>query len=304
VTPRPGPGDLTIVAVALLAISGYALAAGSHAPTSGLVLVAVVCLSLLVVGIAGPVVALHGVEVSARTTSDALVGDRTVVQCRLHGRCRRVEIRVLDPPGPFQRAVAPGDAEIEHVAARRGVFGAVRVELRTATPLGVFMRRRLRVVPLPAPIHVGPRPVAVPAPPRAHELEGDGLPTRPAWHEGTQFRSVREYQAGDSMRLVHWPTTARARRMAVRETDPPVEATVAIRAELDGAGAEETAARAAGLALAALADGHRVLLLTCERRGPVAGEVRGARDVSRRLARAVSGPTPPVPAGWRREVLA
>jgi hypothetical protein len=52
-----------------------------------------------------------------------------------------------------------------------------------------------------------------------------------------------------------------------------------------------------------LAAGARLLLATSERGGPVLAEVEGTLDLSRRLARAVSGPPPRPPAGWSVEVV-
>jgi len=39
-------------------------------------------------------------------------------------------------------------------------------------------------------------------------------------HEGDEIRSVREYQPGDSPRLIHWKTSARMGKLYVREIEP------------------------------------------------------------------------------------
>ena len=61
---------------------------------------------------------------------------------------------------------------------------------------------------------------------------------------------------------------------------------------------EHAAARAAGAAELALAQGARVVLCTVEGPGPVVDEVADLLGVRRRLALAVDGPPPAAPDGW------
>jgi uncharacterized protein (DUF58 family) len=114
-------------------------------------------------------------------------------------------------------------------------------------------------------------------------------------------RGVREYVDGDPIRLVHWPATARTGSVMVRELERPRRTrlllVVDLRADGPDAGTdiEIAASRAAGYALAALADGTLVELATVETDGPRTGPVRSAVEVGRRLARAVPGRPVPGP---------
>src|SRR6185369_96845 len=90
---------------------------------------------------------------------DATVGDRISLAVTITGRVSRLEVRLLDPPGEWRRTVAPAHGELVHIAARRGVFRIVRVEVRSGGPLGIFLRRRTVWVRLAVPVSVGPRPV-------------------------------------------------------------------------------------------------------------------------------------------------
>ena len=86
----------------------------------------------------------------------------------------------------------------------------------------------------------------------------------------------------------------------VKELEAPVAPVLCIAVDLrrgDDAAVEDAASRAAGLALAAIAAGVPVTLLTAEATGPRSGPVSSAGDVNRRLARAVPGALPAPPRG-------
>ncbi len=106
-----------------------------------------------------------------------------------------------------------------HVAPnRRGVYHFGPARLVTTDPLGLF------TFVLPAPgtmteIVVHPTPIpAVDTVYGGSGLQGlresDGKTLR---GDGMDFHGVREYRAGDALRRVHWPTTARTGALAVVE---------------------------------------------------------------------------------------
>jgi uncharacterized protein (DUF58 family) len=223
---------------------------------------------------------------------------------RVNGRASRLDLRVLDPVGSWWRTSAPATGRIPHTAARRGVFGAIRVQLRTAMPLGVFVRMRTMRVQLEAPITVAPRPAA--AHPVLQPIPTDVVATAAAaLHRGggDTVRSVRPYVSGDPARLVHWPTSARRGTLVVREHQPPTALGVALVVDLRGAEPEIAASRAAGIGQATLRAGGIVMCCTCEDDGPVIGLVSDPRDLGRRLARAVAGPPGDAPPGWPVETV-
>lgn len=264
-------------------------------------LVVLVCgiLAVLVVAAALPAAGLAGVELSVRAPRDATVGREAPLELSVR-RGRGLRLRVVDPPGDWLAADAPAGGRVLVRPARRGVFGAVEVDVATAAPLGlVWWRRRARVA-LPRPLEVGPRPLEVALTttvPAAVTGTGATLRRRAGYES---VRSVREYAPGDPVRLVHWPATARWAELMVKELETSDSPLLVMVVDLRGPehAAELAASRAAGLAGAALQAGLKVSMLTAERAGPVAGEVAGAVEVGRRLARAVAGapaetPMPP-----------
>jgi uncharacterized protein (DUF58 family) len=290
----------------MLLLGVYSLAVGAQGEHDGLVAVSAFAFAVLAVGIVWPFVSLRSIAVDVSGPRDATVGDRVTLALKISGRVSRLEVRLLDPPGEWRRTVAPGGGELVHVAARRGVFRVVRIEVRSGGPLGVFLRRRTLWVRLPVPVTVGPRPEAVLYHPQALPVGvATAFASRPA-SGGDSVRAVRPYSPGDAARLVHWPTTARTGELAVRELEPPAVMGVAIIADLRGPedAGDRAASRAAGLGRAALRAGAHVLLLTTEPSGPVVAPVGTPRDLGRRLARATTGEPPPAPDGWPTVTIA
>ncbi|HAJ38077.1 MAG TPA: hypothetical protein DCL15_20590 [Chloroflexi bacterium] len=127
--------------------------------------------------------------------------------------------------------------------ARRGVFRLGPHHLELGDPFGLF--RAAQTTDEFETVLIYPRVVQLPevALPRggadAHARRRRSmLGTRPA-------ASVRDYIAGDSMRLVHWPTTAHRGRLTVKELEQEPSGDVWLVLDLDaavqqGAGAEGT----------------------------------------------------------------
>jgi uncharacterized protein (DUF58 family) len=296
-----GPGDLTITAVVLFALGTYGVAAGSVTGEERAVAVGVFAFTLFAVGVVWPIITLAHVKISVSAPADATVGDEVPLRIRIDGRASRVEVRVLDPVGQWWTTGVPTDGVLPHRAVRRGVFPYVRVQLRTAAPLGVFLRTRQARVQLRTPVAVAPRPLAAgamsePIPPR-FDVSTERSAAGPG---GDVVRAVRPYVPGDPARLVHWPTSARRGGLAVREHDPVGAEGVALVVDLTGpaVAADAAAGRAAGIGRSVLARGGRVLLCTCETFGPRAEEVSDARELGRRLAYAVGGAPAEPPAAW------
>ncbi len=313
------PGEFGLVAVLAAGLGLYSVASGVEADRAPLVVVGAAAWAVLAVGIVWPIIALRRVSVTARAAHDTVVGDLVEVSIDVAVR-GAAQVRTLDPPSPWHYVVGPTEGVIRHTASRRGVFTALRVEVRSGAPLGVFIRRRVITVPLGAPLAVAPRPVRMTWRPQVIPVDA----TRDA-HQvaprlgGDAVRSVRPYVAGDPARLVHWPSSARRASLVVRELEPPPRLGLAIVVDLraGGAPAEAAAARAAGLARAVLVGGGECLLLTCEASTtalgagassgaggrPVVAAVHDVRQIGRRLAAAVGGPLPTPPEGWPTEVV-
>jgi uncharacterized protein (DUF58 family) len=108
------------------------------------------------------------------------------------------------------------DYRLERLPRGRYVFADSRIEI--ADPFGLQRRE----VPLPSPgaLLVYPRIVALDrlfSESGAHALEGRRLLLRQP--TGFDLHSVRDYEQGESLRKVHWRTTARRGRLMVKELE-------------------------------------------------------------------------------------
>ncbi len=162
------------------------------------------------------------------------------VRCRLrgHGAVLRGQIELGRPP--------------------RGRFRITEATLELGDPLG------LETVTLPLEI-----PTAVVVQPRLVQLEtlfsdsgrvgSDGRRLLLRRHAGFDFHSVRGYEQGESLRRVHWPSTARRGELMVKELEESPDDAVVVLLDCDPAGAAGTppdssfdvAVRAAGSVLRA-----------------------------------------------------
>ncbi|MBX3286127.1 MAG: DUF58 domain-containing protein [Actinobacteria bacterium] len=255
---------------------------------------------VLLVGVAAPLVLVRRIRVTATAPRDAVVGDRVPVEVELAGRCAGFEIRTLDPTGPWTRAEAPASGAVVHLADRRGLFHALRVEVRVTAPLGILAAHKVHWIDLPHAVEVAPRPLPMRWSPRPAPIEAGAHHVTRTDPSGDLVRSVRPYVSGDPPHLVHWPTTARMGELVVRELEPPAPVGSAVVVDLTNLGAltEQAASYAMGACRAVLGAGGELVLCTCEAGGPVSERVRYPIDAARRLARAVPGRPGEPPDGW------
>lgn len=298
---RVGRSRLTGVGAVLL---GVVVVGAASPPTSSdpelAALVWGVFVVVLVLGALAPLVLVRLVRITATAPRDAVVGDRVPVQIELTGRGAGFEVRTLDPTGPWTRAAAPATGVVTHLADRRGVFQALRVEVRVTAPLGILAAHRVHWLELPRAVEVAPRPLTMRWSPRAAPIEAGAHHVTRSDPSGDLVRSVRPYVSGDPPHLVHWPTTARVGELVVRELEPPSPVGAAVVVDLTNLGAltEQAASYAMGACRAVLGSGGELVLCTREATGPVTERVRYAIDAGRRLARAVPGPPGEPPEGW------
>ena len=304
VATSAGPGDLTLAAIVLFTLAAYGVAAGAATGEQSMVAVGVFAFTLFAIGIVAPIVVLARIRVAVVAPAEATVGDPVPMHLSIRGRAARLELRALDPVGSWFCTAAPTEGICPHTAARRGVFRFVRVQVRTSWPLGVFVRTRTLRIALPNEILIAPRAIA--SSPILRSVPEEVFATSGAsLHRGggDTVRAVRPYVPGDPARLVHWPTSARRGELVVREYEPPPALGVALVVDLRGPDPERAASLGAGIGSATLALGGLVWCCTCERSGPVSEPVHDARELGRRLARAVAGVPAEPPDGWHAEVV-
>ncbi len=210
-----------------------------------------------------------------RAPAEAFVGDEVRVDLVIANPTRkpRLWLSVRDPfvarSVVYLEALGPEGSttlSTRRVAARRGVVDGGPVVVSTSAPFGVAEVRRN--VPAAGRVVVFPRIVPVAAMPfLADPSGGSELKVARGRGEGREFHGIREYQRGDSLRHVHWPSTARHGSLVVREfeRERPARVTVVVDTHGDSIalGDEETAldrccSAAASVALEALRLGHGV----------------------------------------------
>ena len=100
---------------------------------------------------------------------------------------------------------------------RRGALGATSWEILSGDFLGLFRARQRR--PDTEVALVLPRFASLRDRRRAHELEASVAAPRSG--AGSELFGVREYRTGDSLRRIHWRSSARRGQLVVREYEPP-----------------------------------------------------------------------------------
>jgi uncharacterized protein (DUF58 family) len=170
-------------------------------------------------------------------------------------------------------SMAPGDESViavELPASRRGLRHVGPIRLRRTDPFGLVSVERTHGDAQEILIH-----------PRVHPLSGvrglgrfaevELIRRRTAPDPSAGFQSMREYVVGDDTRTIHWPTTAKAGRMMVREFVDPRRPTFTIvlitnASDYVADGFEEAVDVAASLVAHVLANDVDVLLRTTDPR--------------------------------------
>jgi uncharacterized protein (DUF58 family) len=168
----------------------------------------------------------RGLALERRAPAEAFQGDRVRVSLVVTNGSGRHRVALdlrdehLETVRAFVRQLGSDETVIvdtERAAMRRGVHPASDVVIASSAPFGVAERRRR--VEVASPTVVYPKLVrldelsfleAAPTPERA-------MHTAPRRGTGPDYLGIREYRVGDSMRHVHWPSTARHGAIMVRE---------------------------------------------------------------------------------------
>lgn len=173
---------------------------------------------------------LRGIDL--RVTRDAnrgQVGGYLVGQVSIVNRTRMPKswLEVAEATGPSADTSGRGLAlvreqvrswRIRTYLAKRGVYPSGVVKLVSQDPFGLFRLHRDFLDP--NPYIVFPAVEALPdLNPRFAGLPSDSRATRHWEQITTDVSSIRAYVAGDSMRRIHWPYTARMNELMVKEFD-------------------------------------------------------------------------------------
>ena len=194
------------------------------------------------------------------------VGETVPVEMAVHNPSRK-RLPVLRVEDSFEgleavavacESVPPGGTatlELQRAALRRGVFEGASVSLSTAAPFGLVRTHRAVDVASSLIVHPSLTDVSTfPLPETPAQTADDALVVARAGH-GEVFAGVRDYRPGDQRRWIHWRTTARTGRLAVREHEEPARSPVVlvVAGLVAGHDAEHVATAAASIGLHALA---------------------------------------------------
>jgi uncharacterized protein (DUF58 family) len=244
-------------------------------------------LGALVAGTLVPLTMVRGLHVERRGPPQAFVGEHVPVDLLIENRARgtRISVVVRDPhvapTASFLPAIRAGEqvkVRTLRLATRRGVVESAPVEVASTAPFGVAEARR--AIESSGQIVIFPRVVPLGRLPFLEETVGSVSHPGPIAQrgDGQEFIGVRDYRYGDSLRSVHWPSTARRGTLVVREMEieHPASLVILVDTWADG-GIDQTVMDlcctvAASVAMKALSTGHDVLLAAAEggRAGPPA----------------------------------
>lgn len=226
----PAYGGWVMVGLAL-----FFFAAATNTMAGWLYVMSGVMLALLVMAAILPGRSLQRLQVSRRSLDLVAVGDPLTIELAIENQTSHpktlLQVRDMLPTALGSTPVTA----IELVPAqstyhwsydcpteRRGVYRWQGVELRTATPLGLFWCRRQQLVKAVAVIY--PRALPLSRCPVVDELGQDisqirQSNVRPQTSVEGVTRTLRPYRWGDPTRLVHWRTSARHGELRVRELE-------------------------------------------------------------------------------------
>ncbi len=268
-------------AIGLLLGAGVLFFLGTNVQAGWLFVLAAMMLGAVLAGILMPVLATRGVVVERRAPAEVHQGEEALVDVIVSGGRRStrrgvlVHDRFLEPADLWLGAVRPGEqVEITtmRVARARGAHESVPVSVHSSAPFGVGERRRRvtvdapRTLVLPVVEELGPLPFVRPAP-----TSETAMHTAPRRGQGPEFLGIREYRTGDSMRHVHWASTARMGAVMVRELEQEQTRRLALVVDASGdcevvdaalTPLDRVCSAAASIALAAFAQGHGARLVT------------------------------------------
>jgi uncharacterized protein (DUF58 family) len=149
--------------------------------------------------------------------------------------------------------------QVELSGMRRGPVGAHAWVVESSDPVGMFRSRRTSADAEVAVVL--PRFASLSRRPQTRELEASVAAPRAG--SGTELFGVRQYRPGDSLRRIHWRSSARHAELVVREYEPPGVQTLGIFCDPhpgDAAVADQVARIAASEAWDCLRNGGRVML--------------------------------------------
>ncbi len=265
-------------------LTGFLLIVAFNLQAGWVYAVDALLVGLLVIGFISADLSVRGITIQRQIPQEAFEGEQVPVTVLVSGpRWPRFFVEVVDAvPGlaPHEEFIPllPRDREIivtYHTEVRqRGIHQVECIEVRSGGLTGLFVGRRK--VPAPGRLTAFPRYWALARFPLGSQTGMSSVTYPQRMRTGLDLYGVREYQHGDSLRHVHWRSTARWGTLMVREFEQEGREAVTLlldaRPEVHGGGGaasafEDLIRAAASIAHFVTVEGGSVRLLTSH--GPV-----------------------------------
>lgn len=267
--------------IGLALSSGLLFLVGTNVQSGWLFVMASLLVGAFVTGLLIPGRTARRVEVERRAPAEAFAGEEVPVDLIVRNKSRGAKLSLtlsdthIQPADAFVPQLAAKETltvgTIRH-AAKRGVVDGKPITVSSAAPFGVALAKRK--VAAPGRTVVYPRVVPIPwMPDLASSAKPlDAAQVRSRKGVGQDYLGIREYQLGDSLRHVHWPSTARLGSLMVREFEQelPRRLGVVIDTWADTGGGETAldicASVAASVAMFAMREGHPMAMAAAKNR--------------------------------------
>jgi len=150
----------------------------------------------------------------------------------------KVEDRLLSKSLTVFR-LPPGETvkfDYEGNGLSRGFYAFGEVVLRSGAPFGLFYREKRKLHPANLIVYPTYSDIASFPLLESYSTPTEFLHERRGKGSGYDYLGTREYRPGDSMRLVHWRSSARTGELIVKEFEEEVASTVSIVLDLEKGG--------------------------------------------------------------------
>jgi len=272
-----------VVLILFMAASLFLIAINVQA--GFLFIISSVLIAILIVSYAVPIISLRSVRITRVLPAEAFEFEEIPVELAVKntGWLPRFLLRIEDEflgVGSHVVSWLPRNSTrtIHHTVRpqRRGIYKSSRLKLSCGAPFGIVHRKK----EITAEVDLTVYPVYVDLP-SFPVLESQSVPfetlhERRAKGSGYDYLGTREYRAGDSLRMVHWRSSARRGELVVKEYEEEVSSPVNIiispaltdKSHGDGGKEEDCAVRiAASIARYVSQVGHPLQLFAAQTTG-------------------------------------
>ena len=218
----------------LIGLSIFFFGSATNTMAGWLYVISGISFALLAIAAILPQRSLSALNIKRETIHPVSVGDDLTLELTIENSSHQartlIQVRDLLPPSLGKSTTVieylPPHQSRPYVTyiptQKRGIYHWMGVQLRTATPLGLFWCSREREAPATAIVY----PLVLPLT-TCPIIDEMGQDYNPNVYKNRQFqmategitRTLRPYRYGDATRLIHWRSSARYGELRVRELE-------------------------------------------------------------------------------------